>query len=145
MMELRIADVTEVGTKDNGDQIVLGGPTTDGGSYRIAIPSALYQGVLASMFAAASMSFREQLRRLGSEEAVVNAFGVAEFSPTGYKVFLGRDDSADSDVILLQLKKDHAPIVNVMWTPQEAQQVANALLASVAQGPLPPMGPESRQ
>ena len=145
MLELRIADVTQVGTAENGNQILLGGTTPDGGSYRITIPSAIYQGVLASMFAAASMSFQEQLRRLGSEEAVLDAFGVAEFNPTGCKIFLGRDDSVDSDVILLRLEKDRAPIVNVVWSPQEAERVGNALLASVERGPLPPPGPQSRQ
>ena len=110
----------------------------DGKEETLAVPISLFQGLIASFIAAGSDAYRQQLKRLGSDEAMLDLYGVCGITPTGFRMYRGRDPSTSEDLVLLRLIVDDSPMVDVLLGFPQAKQVATGLLAEAEKGPLPP-------
>ena len=109
----------------------------DGKEEKLAVPISLFQGLIASFIAAGSDAYRQQLKRLGSDEAMLDLYGVCGITPTGFRMYRGRDPSTSEDLVLLRLIVDDSAIVDVLLGFPQAKQVATGLLAEAEKGPLP--------
>ena len=109
----------------------------DGKEQTLAVPISLFQGLIASLIAAGSDAYRQQLKRLGSDQAMLDLYGVCGITPTGFRMYRGRDPSTSEDLVLLRLIVDDSPMVDVLLGFPQAKQVATGLLAEAEKGPLP--------
>lgn len=137
-----IDGISKIGAAENGDFIRMTFTVNDGGDHTIFLPIALFQGVMASLFAAGSIAYREKLRQFGSEENLLNALGVTPFVPTDFEPARGKDHGTGADVVLLRLKKDRIPMVDLVFDFQGAREVGEALIEEADKGPLPPDRPQ---
>src|SRR5262245_24074495 len=109
--DLFIDEISTFGATENGEQVRMTFVLKGGSERPIFVPLGLFPGLTASLMAAG----RIQLGRLGSEDALLNAFPVAPFRPTGYLPARGRDESTGEDVVLLRLKKDRVPVLDLVF------------------------------
>jgi hypothetical protein len=84
--ELRVSGFSEVGASEGGEHVVLGCDIEGGDPCRLLIPASIYQALMAALLAAGSLTYQEQPKRLGTPEAVMNAYGVADFKPSSFHV-----------------------------------------------------------
>ena len=123
---------------NDGEHVIAVFSLKDGKEETLAVPISLFQGLMASFIAAGSDAYRQQLKRLGSDQAMLDLYGVCGITPTGFRMYRGRDPSTSEDLVLLRLIVDDSPMVDVLLGFPQAKQVATGLLAEAEKGPLPP-------
>ena len=134
---VQVENILSITATDDGEHIIAVFGLKDGKEERLAVPISLFQGLIASLIAAVSDAYRQQLKRLGSDEAMLDVYGVCGITPTGFRMYRGRDPSTSVDLVLLRLIVDDLPMVDVLLGFPQAKQVATGLLAEAEKGPLP--------
>ena len=134
---VQVENILSVTATDDGEHVIAVFGLKDGKEETLAVPISLFQGLIAS-FTAGSDAYRQQLKRLGSDEAMLDLYGVCGITPTGFRMYRGRDPSTSEDLVLLRLIVDDSPMVDVLLGFPQAKQVATGLLAEAEKGPLPP-------
>jgi hypothetical protein len=108
----------------------------------IFVPLRMLQGLMGSFFAAGSLAYNEKLKQVGSEENLVNFIGIAPLTPTGFEVGLGRMLNTENDSVLLRLKLNGTPAVDVILDRQGAKDIAKDLLDTAAKPAMPQQKPQ---
>ena len=134
---VQVENILSVTATDDGEHVIAVFGLKDGKEQTLAVPISLFQGLIASFIAAGSDAYRQQLKRLGSDEVMLDLYGVCGITPTGFRMYRGRDPSTSEDLVLLRLIVDDSPIVDVLLGFPQAKQVATGLLAEAEKGPLP--------
>jgi len=134
---VQVENILSITATDDGEHIIAVFGSKDGKEKTLAIPIGLFQGLIASVIGAGSKAYRQQLKRLGSDEAMLDVYGVCGITPTGFRMYRGRDPSTSEDLVLLRLIVDDSPMVDVLLGFPQAKQVATGLLAEAEKGPLP--------
>lgn len=133
--EISIEEIKTIGTAPDGSAIHLTFGSAGKPDTTVILPTGLLPGLLTALFAAAGAAHREQTIR-GSAD--LNISGPSFFTPDGYETATGRDETTGSTSILLRLKKNNVPMIDVVLPPADAATIGNALLEQVAKGPLAP-------
>ena len=134
---VQVENILSVTATDDLEYVIAVFGLKDGKEQTLAVPISLFQGLIASFIAAGSDTYRQQLKRLGSDEAMLDLYGVCGITPTGFRMYRGRDPSTSEDLVLLRLIVDDSPMVDVLLGFPQAKQVATGLLAEAEKGPLP--------
>jgi hypothetical protein len=131
--------IKSAGSTEHGEHIHLTVVPRGGKAMSLFFPFALFQQLVTAVIAGGSAAYRDQVRRLGSDENIVTVHGMTNFHPTGFE--LGRGQSAGGPVlILLRLKKDGVPVIDATFDFQAAAELGGALLDEVRKGPpMPPI------
>src|SRR5262249_34939333 len=135
---VQVENILNVTATEDGEHVIAVFGLKGGKEKTLAVPISLFQGLIGSFIAAGSDAYRQQLKGLGSDEAMLDVYGVCGITPTGFRMYRGRDPSTNEDLVLLRLIVDDSPIVDVLLGFPQAKQVATGLLAEAEKGPLPP-------
>ena len=100
---VQVENILSVTATDDGEHVIAVFGLKDGKEETLAVPISLFQGLIASFIAAGSDAYRQQLKRLGSDEAMLDLYGVCGITPTGFRMYRGRDPSTSEDLVLLRL------------------------------------------
>lgn len=131
-----VGKIVSTAATTGGDFVRLSVELVDGNLYTLHFPYALCAGIVTTLQAGAALAHREQMKKLGSDQAVVDAAGFSPIIPNGVSVSRGIDP-AGADMILVRLLKGEFPIVDAVFTPNDAETLANDILAEVDKGPAP--------
>ena len=125
-----------VGATEGGNHIGIEFETDTDKLLVLLIPVGFFQKFMLGLMTAGGIAHKEQLARLGSERNVLDVAGFSSFHPTRFEVIRGRVVSGD-DVVLIRLKKGGIPVIDVTASIPDAEQLAIAMLNTVAEGPKP--------
>lgn len=131
--------ITDTGTTENGEHLTLtlrikGMPD----AVNLYFPAALTQRLVTSAISGASLVHQEQIKKLGTSQTIADAFGLAPFFPSGFELGRFHNMSEQREYVLLRLKKENVPLVDVAIDQRGAIAVGNALIAEVKKGPTTP-------
>jgi hypothetical protein len=94
---VKVENILSVTATDDGGHVIAVFGSKDGKEETLAVPISLFQGLIASFIAAGSDAYKQQLKRLGSDEAMLDVYGVCGITPTGFRIYRGRDASTNED------------------------------------------------
>ena len=75
---VQVENILSVTATDDGEHVIAVFGLKDGKEETLAVPISLFQGLIASFIAAGSDAYRQPLKRLGSDEAMLDLFGIPE-------------------------------------------------------------------
>ena len=101
---LQVKNILNVTATDDGEHVIAVFGLKDGKEETLAVPISLFQGLIASFIAAGSDAYRQQLKRLGSDEAMLDVYGFCGITPTGFRMYRRRDASTNEDLARWSLR-----------------------------------------
>ena len=123
-----------IGATERGEHVGLEIQTDDNKNCVLLVPYHLFQKLILGLMTAGGIAHREQLARLGSDNAVISVNGFSAFHPTGHDV--GRLRLVNgADVVLLRLKKGALPVIDVTAGMEDAKRMAHNILLEAAKPP----------
>jgi|SRR6516165_6469211 hypothetical protein len=106
---VQVENILSVTATDNGEHVIAVFGLKDGKEETLAVPISLFQELIASFIAAGSDAHRQQLKRLRSDEAMLDVCGVCGITPIGFRMYRDRDASTNEDLLFLRLIVDDSP------------------------------------
>jgi hypothetical protein len=125
--------LTEVTDTNGGQLLVLNASVRNIGPVRIGLPTSEAQKLFTVLLAGASRAYGKQAAAAGGEENLLNLQGLAAFRPTDFE--LGQASSPQEHLVLLRLKQNRMPMIDVVLDFPSAGQLASALLEHADKGP----------
>lgn len=122
-----VKNVVQAGAANAGDFLTLTIQTNDGQQLKLGFPASMGPGLLGAITAAIGLVHQEQLKKLGSEQAVLDHIGTSPIQPTAYEVGTARQ--GDTELVLLRLKKERVPLIDVLLSSEGAADMGEQLQA----------------
>jgi|GEM_PF-5175921 len=137
---LIITNIVQTGAANDGDFLKLTVEVAGGQRIHLGFPAQMGSGLVGAIFAGLGLVHQEQLKRLGTDQAVLDHLGITPLVPTGFEVATGVGHGEES-IVLLRLKKEDVPVLDVVVTPAAAMDIGRELQARAA-APFPIRKPQ---
>ncbi len=131
--------ITDTGTTENGEHVKLslrvkGIPDP----VNLFFPAVLMQRLVTAAISGAGVAHQEQIKKFGTSQTIADAFGVAPFFPSEFELGRFHNMGEKREYVLLRLKKENVPLIDVAIDPKSATAVGEGLIAEVKKGPTTP-------
>lgn len=131
-----VENITKAGSSENGEFVRLTLVLKGGREITLFFPFKFFSGLMTALFAAGTNAHEDQLKAKGSEQNLLTMLGTVVFEPNGYSLGRGKNLQGD-DALVIRLKKDGLPLVDVGFQFEGARQIAKEMLQEIEKGPAP--------
>lgn len=115
----------EFGEASSGEVVFVVGKVRGLGRAKIAIPLAEARKLFVALMGASSAAHAKQVAIKGTEANLLAMQGMAAFKPTDYE--LGGVSGEGETQLLLRLKHNQTPIIDVVFAPSAAIEMAESI------------------